>query len=50
MGLGRVALIVAVVLFAVALLLVILTTGNAKLVSELTLGGFIAFVLGHLLP
>ena len=50
MGLGRIAFIVAVVLFSVALLLLLLTTGNVKLIQELTLGGFIALACGHLLP
>lgn len=49
MGLGRLAIIVAVVLFAVALILNLFTSGNADLVLSFTLGGFLAFALGHLL-
>jgi hypothetical protein len=40
--------LVAVVLFAVALVLLVIGNGEAKLVQELTVGGFLAFAAGHL--
>lgn len=49
MGLGKLATIVAVILFAVALILNLFTNGNADLTLSCELGGFLAFALGHLL-
>lgn len=40
--------ILAVVLFLVALILTVIGHGDGKLISELTLGGLASFAAGHL--
>lgn len=47
MTLNRALFVIAVVLFALAFLLVLLSQGNARLIQELTLGGFVSLAAGH---
>ena len=48
---GKIAFIIAVVLFAVALVILLFVTGGKvdKVIEGFTLGGFVALALGHVI-
>lgn len=47
MRLGLLCILLAVLAFALALLLLVLDAGDRKLVDELALAGLLAFALAH---